>query len=495
MATYASDGTSASVQAFYNAAVDGDIITIPAGSFTWTTGVRFIGKNVTLQGAGTGSTTIADSVEGHELIYWELAANGLGRITGIDFIDGGRVAQGAAPTGVIHINGRENNASQFRFDHNTWTHVNGFLVTNTVLGCVDNNVVTVGVKSGEFHYIYGSQWNGQELGDGSWTAPVHWGSEEFIFLEDNTFISINATFEGQVTDAFEGGRYVARHNVVTNMSFNNHGTESSGRGRSGRAMEIYNNTFDLNHVNRFISGSRGGPILYHHNTVTGAPGGPGNASPVTLNALRMFGSFPAWGGADGTNSWDHNDPGNPFYSGTITSVNLTTQKVTITGAGWTVNQWTGYTLKLVLGSSGSGTFSYIDSNTIDTITFRSDPFGGVVAWAPGQIVEINKVLQSIDQAGAGVSTLVTNYNPPIPSVPFTQGVDPSYSWANTNEGSDFNTFDTLSPSTIRVGEHFFNNTIPPGYVEYEYPHPLQSGTLLPPVEAGGAVVIAGVPIF
>jgi len=40
---------------------------------------------------------------------------------------------------------------------------------------------------------------------------------------------------------------------------------------------------------------------------------------------------------------DVNDPGNPFYHGTATSHGLRT--VTVTGAGWTTNQWKGYEIK------------------------------------------------------------------------------------------------------------------------------------------------------
>lgn len=52
--TYNSDGSRADVQAKINAASDGDTVTIPAGSFTWASGVTISGKGVHLQGAGSG---------------------------------------------------------------------------------------------------------------------------------------------------------------------------------------------------------------------------------------------------------------------------------------------------------------------------------------------------------------------------------------------------------------------------------------------------------
>ena len=50
---YHSDGSAANVKALHNAALNGDIITLPAGTFTWSTPVT-ISKAIRLQGAGSG---------------------------------------------------------------------------------------------------------------------------------------------------------------------------------------------------------------------------------------------------------------------------------------------------------------------------------------------------------------------------------------------------------------------------------------------------------
>lgn len=52
-AVYHSDGSAASVQASHNKALDGDTITLPPGTFTWSQPVR-ISKAIRLQGAGSG---------------------------------------------------------------------------------------------------------------------------------------------------------------------------------------------------------------------------------------------------------------------------------------------------------------------------------------------------------------------------------------------------------------------------------------------------------
>src|SRR5262249_26037653 len=50
---YHSDGSAASVQALHDAALNGDTITLPTGTFAWTTGVT-VSKAIKIQGAGSG---------------------------------------------------------------------------------------------------------------------------------------------------------------------------------------------------------------------------------------------------------------------------------------------------------------------------------------------------------------------------------------------------------------------------------------------------------
>jgi len=153
---------------------------------------------------------------------------------------------------------------------------------------------------------------------------------------------------------------VVRHDVIHDGLVEDHGTESTGRTRSGRAMEIYNNQFIGTDINKFVGGSRGSTVLFHDNTVTGYWTG---LTQFALAVFREFNGFSPWGGADGTNQWDKNQ--GPFYSGTATTGgNLT---VTVVGANWVLNQWTGYQIKK---TSGTPDFSQINSNTSNTFTFQ-----------------------------------------------------------------------------------------------------------------------------
>lgn len=476
---YHSDGSAASVQGLHNAVLNGDTITLPAGTFTWTTGVT-ISKAIVLQGAGVGQTIIKDNARNTQLIAVSLVAGRVTRITGIEFRDGGRTPAAAAPGGIIHIDGSNTNGSQFRFDHNRWNDLNGFFVANTVIGVIDHNDVTIGGHVYEWIYPYGSAWDGKSYGDGSWAQPANYGSPQFLFIEDNNFICTRTTIQGTLTDGFNGARFVVRHNTIKNFVIGNHGTESPGRGRSGRAMDIYNNTIDCNNVNRFVTGNRGGGQLVHDNTIRNCGG---SSALSTLSAFRIRTSFSPWGGADGTNAWDKNNPSNPFYSGTASAAgNLT---VSVSGNQWTTNRWSGYTIRK---TSGAGGFAYINSNTSNTIRFASSGFGRDLVMSVGDRFVINRVDQSLDQAGVGRSTLIIGDNP-TPPPGFNQVPEPCYIWNNTSDGAPYNTF-SAETSNIKQGIHYFDNTALPGYVPYTYPHPLVSGASPTPTPAPTATPTA-----
>lgn len=51
---YNSNGSSSDVQAKINIATNGDTVTLPSGSFTWSAGITVSGKAITIQGAGSG---------------------------------------------------------------------------------------------------------------------------------------------------------------------------------------------------------------------------------------------------------------------------------------------------------------------------------------------------------------------------------------------------------------------------------------------------------
>jgi hypothetical protein len=463
-ASYQSDGTTANVQSILNSqARDGDTITLPAGILHWTTPV-IIRKAITLQGAGAGTTVIRDAVQSAQLIQVTLAAGKLTRITGIEFQDGGRTNRASD---ILRVVGLNTNGSKFRFDHCKWNNLNGASVFDTVIGVIDHNTFVIN-RTGLPINIYGSYWNGRVLGDGSWAAPTGFGSSQFLFIEDNNFTHSNPYQEG-ITDSFAGGRFVVRHNNIFNGLIANHGTESTGRERGGRAMEVYSNSFTGTNLNRFVGNVRSGGVLFHDNTISGYWS---NAATFTLLNFRSFHPFDPWGGADGTNPWDANSP-TVFFTGTA-AANSSGTTVTVSGANWTTNYWAGYTLRRTTDACNAGTlsFSWILSNTSNTITYVNNgiyPGESATSFCAGDSLEIRKVDHALDQPGRALGSLVTG-NPPVPPVGWNNQIsEPCYSWNNTTGNAQVN-FEA-GPG-VRANADFLNNTPKPGYTPYVYPHPL-----------------------
>jgi hypothetical protein len=468
------------VAAAITLAADGDTVTIPGGTASWTRTLR-VRKGITIQGAGVGVTIIKDNVQSGPLIQWTLVAGQPARLTGIEFQDGGRVNGAAPPGGVLHVDGSNTNGSTFRMDHCYWNNLAGSPVFDTVIGVVDHNTFYVARNSIMF-YVYGSNWDGQgPYGDASWHDPAGFGSSQFLFFEDNTF-TFNVGGLGTISDAYAGARFVVRHNTIHDGVLNNHGTESTGRTRGGRAYEAYNNIFVGSGWNKYLAGCRSGTMLFHDNTISGYWGS--NAT-CGLGNYRTHMTFVPFGGADGANPWDSNEPGGPVFTGTAAANSVGTS-VTVTGASWNTDQWKGYSIRRLtnVGNLNTVTFALINGNTSNVIKYSDN--GGYsipsLACTTGDTLEIRKIRHVLDGIGRGQGSLVSGNPPTVPSGWNDQVTEPCYSWSNViadgGAGAKANFGDV--DSSIRINEHYFNNTSMPGYTPYIYPHPLTKG--LPPPE-------------
>ncbi len=469
---YQSDGSPASVQGIQNAVLNGDTITIPPGTFTWPRGI-IITKAITLQGAGAGSTIIKDGVQNGSLIGVTLVASKVTRLTGIEFQGGGRTSY---HNGVVTVAGSNTNGSQFRMDHCKWNvDVNGSPLFDTVTGVVDHNTfIRRGGEDGHAFWVFGTRWNGSNYGDGSWSALTNFGSSQFLFFEDNNFISTDPSYLMALCDAYDGARFVIRHNAITGFTFQNHGTESSGRRRGSRATEFYNNRCDGKNLNQFVGGSRSGSQVIHDNTCVNF----WNGGIWHLNNYRSYAAFPVFGGADGTNPWDVNDP-TVYFTGTAAQ-NSSGTAVTVSGdPNWATNTWVGYVVRRttnLCNVANANTFGLITSNTSNTLTWIPNAYSGLATLSicAGDSVEIRRVIQAMDMPGRARGGLLANtFNPPRPLGWNNQVTEPVYAWNN-----GLMHVNTTIP-TIHEGEHFINGTPMPGYTPYVYPHPLVSGQPTP----------------
>lgn len=337
----AADCEEGTIQTLHDsgAVVTGDTISVPAGSCTWSTAVT-VTKAITLQGAGVGQTIITNNVVG-TMLFLTMVVDENTRLTGFEFVDG----TGSA-TDVIFANANATavHAGRIRIDHNKFDHLQGFAIRVTrAYGVIDHNEFLLDSNFAFYFYnVTDAAW-----ADDRWAEAANYGGENFIFVEDNTFTG-DIGITTPITDAYGGARFVFRYNTVTRGFIANHGTESPGRTRGARVMEVYENTFDNTSGNAGLQNLidlRSGGMVAHNNSVTNWAAlnylvSPGN--------FRLSNDFAVFTIADGRNPWDNNHASNPFVSGTVTtatSCGSTTCTVSDSGKSWTTNEWSGYVLR------------------------------------------------------------------------------------------------------------------------------------------------------
>ena len=475
------------------AASDGDTVLVPAGTATWNTTLA-VTKGITIQGATTitgsrdnptvnDATIILDNVArtstASAIVKATIKLGKSFRLSGFTFRRGSLTT--LANNGAIRLTGT---SQAMRLDHchfdRLYQNPNISTGGGWIYGVIDHCVLDLNFAGAESFSIQHDAWGGSGIfGDGSWADDTYFGSEKFVFIEDCTF---NRTVGGGL-DCYSGGRYVARYNRFNNMGTQAHGTETTSRHRSARAIEVYNNTFNWT-VGPYRAGElRGGCLLTHDNVWTGTVKAENG---ISLNCYRLYYPFTVWGAASGANTLDSNDPRGVYLSGTA-GTGSGTNTLVVPGAGWIANQWVGYTAinmtRVFSTGAGKGQHpsSWILSNTSNTIKVKSDDNidGPDTTFGAGDTFQIRKVLVALDQPGRGKGALITISEPMAAGVSWpNQALDPVYSWNNkrASDNSDV-LLGSVSP-TIKEGRDFYNNTPKPGYTPYKYPHPLTG--LAPP---------------
>jgi hypothetical protein len=494
---YDSDGSEASVQACIRSAADGDIVTLPAGTFSWTHRLE-ITKGITLKGqttitgAGTSNPAITDetiikddtprSGGNAGIIIVHMTPSQSFRMTGITFTHGVATQRGTSD-GAFHLVGSGNSpVTNCRIDHCHFDSLNQTVLIHPggwLYGVADHNVFHLVGQTFPF-YITHAQYGGtsQINGNGAWADYPWFGTEKFFFIEDNTVIRTGLDYPASLADAIFGARYVIRHNYVKNAIPNNHGTEA-GAVRGARAHEVYDNTFEM--TVKFGSGcSRSGTTLWHDNTFVGNESTLGICCSFPNNRESSIRANPVWGIADGTSVWDKNDTeGNgtfveghaPFLFASGTAATRAVASGTgsdyvfkVSGnPGWTTDQWVGYSIKNPSASTAYG--SYITGNTANTISYRhyADPFLHGPEFAVGDPFQIHRVLAMMDQNGSGKGDQLSGQLYPISRVTGRashnhQALEPCYSWNNiyTPNGHALGFGVPPGQPTTKLNVDFFN---------------------------------------
>lgn len=277
----AASASAADVQAAINAASNGQVVCIPAGTATWSQDVT-VGtsdadantKGITLAGASGGATVITIA-SGHRLKIYTHSTHRF-RLTGIKFLD--NPAFGSE--GAVVINSDAGDAT-WRIDHCIWevgASAGDCQVTHSgaAAGLFDHN--TVHVQTTGIEFFHNRAYN---AGDNTgWNVDVTPGSADAVYFEDNDFWHERAdgcgsgVHEGSAVQNYNGARFVFRHNTVRFFNVDIHGTAGAV---GGRWLEVYDNEWIVDdppvpNQAQAINVRAGSGVVYNNVcTVVGSP--------------------------------------------------------------------------------------------------------------------------------------------------------------------------------------------------------------------------------
>lgn len=471
----------------------GDTITMPSGNVTWTGTLTIpAGKPpFTLRGHADGTSRVTFNAASGPAILWNVAgntswtSNKLSRLTGIYF------AKGTGPS-VIEVRGHAGNNnvnpnyhSRFRWDNCT-LEVSGENWMRNWTGVIDHNTFIKKADNGPIFRPSHVEWNGGQFGHLSWSAPINWNSDEWIYFEDNKLYSdgSNGSVNSNrgITDATSSARIILRHNQwwgSTGML--THGNDTGNDPQGSRGVVAYgkfaNDMFNVG--NNTMSDLRSGvEIVYGNRRHT--PNSNANPSGgFGLKTYRQYNWF-STGGSDGnplnrggaldnedTDGTSPNFTVHSYWSGKVTAGGgsvITVANSDNSNPNFTSNQWTprdgsGYRTATYFiinktqeaGSvngwpqdppTSNGNYGFwsgvIDSHTGNTIDFQAGSFQArlPLSFATGNLVEIRKINTLMDAAGVhGGAPMTGNINNGTLVRPFPRGkndqvIYPSYYWDN-----------------------------------------------------------------
>lgn len=251
------------VQNAITLASTGDTIKIPPGTCSWDDQVT-ISKSLTLIGSGESITIINDATEDtseHALFINLTEDDEFVEVSNIKFSQVDSVNRNAE--GIVNIKGGYQSKPKFRIHHCTFSNWYArALQISTVYGVIDH--CTIGTpqnSNGQFSRLYGD-------GSNSWTRTNDFGTENAIYIEDNTLSADNSNFSA-LMDAINGARVVVRNNTLTNYSIMTHGYhDETASSRGPMLIEFYGNTVDVTDGQyHALARIRGGTGVFYNNTV------------------------------------------------------------------------------------------------------------------------------------------------------------------------------------------------------------------------------------
>jgi hypothetical protein len=298
-----SGNITSSLQAAINSATDGDTVLIGAGSCS-AGGVSWENKNITVRGQGIGNTTVSGL--SFNVVVTTKASF---RISGL--------AVGAASPWLINAVNRTSGIKGWRIDNVSWSYPScgqnvAVFINGITWGVLDHNTFK---NAGNAIFLRGWAENTNEvnpwppsgtpgMGGYGWLLPLNLGSDEAVYIEDNTFTMDGGCYMG-VGDSYYGGRSVFRYNKVTNAYWQNHAARGYERGGSVKA-EIYNNDFNATDPAWYRAiHIRSGTGVVFNNTLRGAF----NTMQVDNQRSNGQATGTPFGSCNGSSAWDGNAAG------------------------------------------------------------------------------------------------------------------------------------------------------------------------------------------
>jgi hypothetical protein len=248
----------------------GDTITIPSGTCTWTSQLNVTVPNATSSsvvttiegqttctGSGdpaqnnlacTDGTTITDDVSGNNpALSVVLNATGEFRLTGLTFGSSVEVYHGTVSISTNSGVCANNPGVRVDHIHTTGAATGDLEFDGCETGVVDHSYFHATNTDENMVRVYnGGYWNNatDSFGHASWNDGPHFGSNAFIYIEQNLFDSASGAGYQILDDCSTGGRFVARFNTIGyHQTAYTHGTSGGGGSYRGcRSLEIYGNT-------------------------------------------------------------------------------------------------------------------------------------------------------------------------------------------------------------------------------------------------------------
>jgi len=318
---------------------------------------------------------------------------------------------------------------RFRIDHNIINQLQGYFQIQWAYGLIDHNVWTSNGGIG----LYLQNTTDYVYSDNEWNMVTKWGADRgsaAVYVENNTLaVGNSGTRHAGFTDAYGGSHWVVRYNDIFRAWIEGHGTESPGRSRGVRTMEVYGNNYTGNGTGNYIVNVRSGPVLTWGQTVIS--GYQGNENAAVLNNERQIGEYDNWSVADGTSPWDLNDAANPQAGPfTVTAQSWdgdTTGTVTVAGTPWQPSQWLTYSIHkqgCTTSNSAAGVLcgTIITDNTNNRITYGTIGNRESLQFAVNDQFTINAVTDVFDGACRSGGSLLVAQNTAFQGLSWSAGI-------------------------------------------------------------------------